>query len=464
MSDKIGTPAPPGVDPLRYAPVRDPQSSSVGRTLRRVTADEYPRLPLPRFLPVRQALPHTRVAEVAATVRAELARIGLAERLQPGWSVAITAGSRGIADIPLVIQTVAQVVRAAGAAPFVVPAMGSHGGATATGQRHVLAEYGITETSVGAPIRASMDTVELGHLPSGARVHFDATAAAADATIVVGRVKAHTAFRGEIESGLCKMTAVGLGKQPGAEQIHAFGLREHIPLAASLALDKANVVAGLALVENAAHELAVIRATLPSGFHDTDRALLRVANDYLPRIPFDHLHLLVVGWLGKNISGSGMDYNVVGMWRRIGGDMMPNFERIVVLDLTDESDGNGLGVGIADFTTRRLYARLDLPKMYMNGLTGNALAAIKIPIVLETDRQALQVALHSVGHAADARVAIVRSTADLQELWVSEALADEVAANPQLERLGSPAPLDFGFDDDRLAVVSEPRPRAHVVP
>ena len=223
-------------------------------------------------------------------------------------------------------------------------------------------------------------------------------------------------------------------------------------------------MAGLALVENAAHELAVIRATLPSGFQDTDRALLRIANDYLPRIPFDHLHLLVVGWLGKNISGSGMDYNIVGMWRRIGGDMVLNFERIVVLDLTAESDGNGLGVGIADFTTRRLYARLDLRKMYMNGLTGNALAAIKIPIVLETDRQALEVALHSVGHAADARVAIVRSTADLQELWVSEALADEVAANPQLERLGSPAPLDFGFDDDRLVVVSEARPRAHVVP
>src|SRR5437879_7862412 len=227
---------------------------------------EYPTLPLPRFLKVRQEVPRDNVADVAQAVRDELQRIGLAKNLHKGASVAITAGSRGIADILLVIRTVAEVVREAGAEPFVVPAMGSHGGATAVGQRHVLAEYGITEASVGAPIRASMDTVELGHLPSGARVHFDATAAAADATIVVGRVKAHTAFRGEIESGLCKMTAVGLGKQPGAEQIHAFGLREHIPLAASLALDKANVVAGLALVENAAHELAVIRASLTSGF------------------------------------------------------------------------------------------------------------------------------------------------------------------------------------------------------
>jgi hypothetical protein len=422
---------------------------------------DYPTRPLPSFVHVRQELPRDRIAQVAPAVRAELRRIGLAERLQPGWSVAITAGSRGIADIPLVIRTVAEVVREAGAEPFVVPAMGSHGGATPEGQRHVLAEYGITEHTVGAPIRATMDTVELGRLPSGAVVYFDAHAAAASATIVVNRVKAHTAFRGEIESGLCKMTAIGLGKQRGAEQMHAHGLREHIPLAASLSLARNNVVAGLGLVENAAHQLAVIRATPPDGFLDTDRELLKIANGYLPRIPFDHLHVLVVGWLGKNLSGSGMDYNVVGMWRRIGGEQVPNFERIVVLDLTDESDGNGLGVGIADFTTRRLYDKLDLQKTYMNGLTANALAAIKVPIVLESDRQALGVALHSVDPNQAPRVAIVRSTLDLAELWVSEALADDVAANPRLEVVGSGAELAFG-PDARLQIVSEQQPLATV--
>jgi hypothetical protein len=422
----------------------------------------YPSLPIPRFFKIRQPLPGDHLADVAATVRAELDRLGLGSRLlKPGWSVAITAGSRGIADIPLVIRTVAEVVRGAGAEPFVVPAMGSHGGATPTGQRHVLAEYGITEHTVGAPIRATMDTVELGRLPDGTVVHFDAYAAAADATIVVNRVKAHTAFRGEIESGLCKMTAIGLGKQPGAEQVHAHGLRETIPLAASLSLERNNVVAGLALVENAAHELAIVRATLPTRFVDTDRELLKKANTYLPRIPFDHLHLLVVGWLGKNISGSGMDYNVVGMWRRIGGEQVPNFERIAVLDLTPESDGNGLGVGIADFTTRRLFAQLDLEKMYMNGLTASALAAIKIPIVLESDRQALGVALHSTGHGADARVAIVRSTLDLHDLWVSEALADEVAADRRLEVLGAVTDLEF-LEHDRLGVVAEAPGMAHV--
>ena len=422
---------------------------------------DYPRAPLPRFFGVRQTLPRDRVDDVAVSVRTELQRIGLTEQLKPAASVAITAGSRGIADIPLVIRTVANVVREAGGDPFVVPAMGSHGGATVDGQRHVLAEYGITEQSVGAPIRATMDTLELGQLPSGAKVFFDANAMRADATIVVNRVKAHTAFRGDIESGLCKMTCIGLGKAVGAEQIHAFGLRESIPAAAALILERANIVAGLALVENAAHELAVVRATLPQDFLEVDRELLKSANTYLPRVPFEHLHLLVVGWLGKNISGSGMDYNVVGMWRRIGGERVPNFERIAVLDLTPESDSNGLGVGIADFTTRRLYDKLDLGRMYLNGLTSGALEAIKIPIVLDSDRDAMQVGLHTVGHSRDARVAVIRSTLELDELWVSEALSDEVAANPRLERLGQAEELEFTADG-RLVAVSERRAMADV--
>jgi hypothetical protein len=421
----------------------------------------YPSLSLPRFFRIRQALPSERVDDVPAAVRSALDAAGVRERLQPGWSVAITAGSRGIASIPVVVRTVAEYVRAGGGAPFVVPAMGSHGGATPEGQRHVLAEYGITEHSVGAPIRATMDTVQIGQLPSGATIHFDAHAAQADATIVVNRVKAHTAFRGDIESGLCKMTAVGLGKQAGAEQVHAHGLRETIPAAAALSLERANIVAGVALVENAAHELAVVRGVRPGDFLNADRELLRTADEYLPRVPFAHLHLLVVGWLGKNLSGSGMDYNVIGMWRRIGGEPVPNFERIAVLDITEESDGNGLGVGIADFTTERLFRKLDLQKMYMNGLTANALAAIKIPIVLESDQQAMQVALHSVGRSADARVAVVRSTLELDELWVSEALAEEVEASPRLSGVGPLEELDFDASG-RLKVVSAERPLAHL--
>ena len=274
--------------------------------------------------------------------------------------MAITAGSRGIADIPLVIRTVADVVREAGAEPFVVPAMGSHGGATAEGQRHVLAEYGITEDS-----RRRADSRHHGHRRAGPAAQRRAwststpTPPRADATIVVNRVKAHTAFRGEIESGLCKMTAIGLGKQPGAEQIHA--LRPARPHSAGR-----QPVAASTTTSSPAWRWSKTPPTSwpssaprrPTAFSTPTASCCKPANAYLPRIPFDHLHLLVVGWLGKNLSGSGMDYNVVGMWRRIGGEHVPDFERIAVLDLTAESDGNGLGVGIADFTTRRLYRQV----------------------------------------------------------------------------------------------------------
>jgi hypothetical protein len=394
-------------------------------------------------------LPSEAVGDVAGAVRGELARIGLAERVLPGMRVAITAGSRGIADIVLVTRTVVEVVRELGAEPFIVPAMGSHGGATAEGQRQVLADYGITEAAVGAAIQSTMETVTLGQVADGLWVYFDAEAAGADATIVVNRVKAHTAFRGEIESGLCKMTAVGLGKRQGADALHASGLREGIPAAAALTLGAGNVVAGLALVENAAHRLAVVRAARPDEFHDADRVLLRQANEYMPRVPFDHLHVLVVQWMGKDISGSGMDYNVVGMWRRIGGERMPNYERIVVLDLTEESAGNGLGMGIADFTTQRLFDKLDLQKTYMNGLTSNALEAIKIPVVLPDDQSAIGAALNGLGERP--RVAVIKSTLDLAEMWVSAALLDEVRRHPNLNQEHVPTTVLFDSQSGRLA-------------
>lgn len=403
----------------------------------------FPKLPLPPMARVRQHFPRAAIADVEAEVHAQLRAAGLAERVRPGWRVAVTAGSRGIAEIATVLRTVCAALRAAGAEPFVVPAMGSHGGATAEGQRQVLAGYGITAETVGAPVRATMETVVLGTVESGATVHQDRYAAEADAIVVVGRVKAHTAFKGEIESGLCKMLAVGLGKQRGAESIHAHGLKESVPQAAALALRRGNVVLGLALVENAYHQLHTIRAVPPERFHAADRELLQLANALLPRVPFDPLDVLVVGWLGKNISGSGMDYNVVGMWRRIGGERRPYFKRIVALDLTPETEGNGLGIGIADFTTRRLVDRLDLRKTYLNALTANAPETVKIPITLANDREAIAVALKSAEPAGPPRVVVIRSTLHLDDLWVSAGLLAEARQNPCLEVLSEPAPLPF---------------------
>ena len=415
---------------------------------------EFPRAPLPKMVRVRQTLPSDQIADVAAAVREALGQAGLATRVAAGQRIAITAGSRGIADIQLVIATVVDELRRLGAEPFVVPAMGSHGGATVEGQRAVLSEYGITEAEVGAPILATMETVELGRLDDGTPVYLDRNAYEADGIVVVGRVKAHTAFRGDVESGLCKMTAIGLGKQRGAETVHARGLRETIVEAARVTIERSRLVLGLALVENAAHRLHTIRAVTPDRFHDTDRELLRLANDLLPRVPFEELDVLVVDRLGKNISGSGMDYNVVGMWRRIGGEKRPFYKRIVVLDITPESEGNGLGIGIADFTTRRLFEQLDLHKTYMNGLTSGALDAIRIPIILSDDREAIEVALKSANPSGPPRIAWIKNTLDLGEIYVSEGLLPEVAARPTLTPEGEPS--RWPFDEQGRAVRPEP--------
>ncbi|MFN8636868.1 MAG: lactate racemase domain-containing protein [Chloroflexota bacterium] len=404
---------------------------------------DLPRAPLPRMARIRQELPDEHIEDVAGAVRDALTQGGLAERVKPGQRVAITAGSRGIANIQTVIRAVVDALRSVGAEPFVVPAMGSHGGATVEGQRAVLAEFGITEAEVGAPILATMDTHTVGYLDDGTPCYMDRHAWEADAVAIVGRVKAHTAFRADIESGLCKMLAIGLGKQRGAETNHTRGLAETIPAAASVLLASGKVAIGLGLVENAYHKLHTIRAVAPEGFHDADRDLLRLSNTLLPRVPFDQLDVLIVDEIGKNVSGSGMDYNVVGMWRRLGGEKRPNFTRIAVLGITPQSEGNGLGAGIADFTTRRLFEEIDLYKTYMNGLTAGAIDASKIPIVMANDREACEAALKAANARGPARVAWIKNTLELQELLVSEALLPEVADVSTLVVDGAPAELAF---------------------
>ncbi len=255
---------------------------------------EFPRAPLPRMVRVRQTLPAEHISDVALAVREALTRGDFGQRVTRGQRIAITAGSRGVADIEVVIGTVVSELRALGAEPFIVPAMGSHGGATPEGQRALLAEYGITERETGASVLATMETVVVGELDDGTPIHLDRNAHEADGIVVVGRVKAHTGFRGDIESGLCKMTAIGLGKQRGAETIHGRGLRETIPAAARVTLGTGKVILGLALVENAAHKLHTIRAAAPEQFHETDSELLVLANQLLPRVPFEELDVLVV--------------------------------------------------------------------------------------------------------------------------------------------------------------------------
>ena len=398
---------------------------------------------LPRVALVRQRFATEAIESIPDAVQAAAAASGVSARLKAGSSVAITAGSRGIAHIPTILASLVTVLRDLGADPFIVPAMGSHGGATAPGQREVLDGYGITEASVGAPVRASMEVVQLGTTPNGAPVFMDRIAAQADGIVVAARIKPHTGFRASIESGLCKMLAVGLGKQRGADSMHAHGLAETIPQAAEVALRAAPVIMGLGIVENALDQPYRLVGIAPEQFHETDRELLQIANGLLPRIPFEQLDVLVIDWIGKNISGSGMDPNVIGMWRRLGGERRPDYRRIVVRDVTPESHGNALGIGWADFTTRRLVDQIDYQAMYMNCLTANAPEVGRVPITLETDREAIGIALKTALASPQPRLARVHSTLRLEQFHVSEALLPEVKDHPRLEVVADAVPMQF---------------------
>ena len=398
---------------------------------------------LPKVARIRQRFASERITDVRQAVRDAVLQSDVGSRMYPGARIAITAGSRGISYIPEILSALVGALRELGAAPFIVPAMGSHGGATAEGQREVLEGYGITEARTGAPIRATMDVVEIGRTPAGVPIYIDRFAWEADGVIVCGRVKAHTAFKAQIESGLCKMLAVGLGKQRGAETMHGAGLATTIPEAAHVSLGTGKVVLGLAIVENGADEPFCIQATPPDQFHATDESLLKVSNGLLPRIPFEQLDVLVVDWIGKNISGSGMDPNVIGMWRRLGGERKPDYKRIVARDVTPESHGNATGVGWADFTTQRLVDQIDRQAMYMNCITANAPDIARIPITAVSDREAIELAIKTATPGGPVRLARVHSTLRLEEMYVSEVLLDEVRTTPTLEVLDDPAPLQF---------------------
>ncbi len=402
------------------------------------------------LVPIRQRVATDRVADVAQTVRDGLHALPLADRVRPGQRIAVACGSRGIACLRDVVQPVVEELLALGAAPFLVPAMGSHGGGTAETQRAILEDYGLGD--LGVPILSSMDTVVVGHTPEGMPVHFDPHADAADGIIVVNRVKEHTAFKGRWESGLLKILAVGLGKRQGAATIHAWGLPTAMPAAARVLLARRPILAGIGIVENGEHQPARIAVLPAERIEAEEPALLDLARRLRPGIPFDPLDLLIVQEMGKNISGTGMDLNVIGMWRKLGGERVPDFRVIAVLDLTAVSHGNAIGVGYADLMPERMRARIDLAATYTNALTARNLPAAKLPITLATDRDVVEAGLGPLDPTR-ARVVLVRNTLDLATLWVSPALLAEVEANPSLAALGPPVPLAF-TDDGSLIRLS----------
>lgn len=413
---------------------------------------------LPKMYRIRQKLDPPVVADVGAAVRAEIEKLPLRSRLKPGGRVAVTGGSRGVANIAAILRAVCDSLKGLGTKPFIVPAMGSHGGATAEGQLAVLARYGVTPESMGVPIRSSMETVEIGRMGWGLPVLVDRHASEADHIVLVNRVKPHTNFRCHVESGLMKMLVIGLGKHQGALLAHRaavdVGLDRMVPEVGRFSLGKLPILFGLGSVENARHQTALLRAMLPEELEQAEAQLLQEAWRLLGRIPFDFLHLLIVDEMGKEISGTGMDPNVIGRMYFFPNEepKSPRYVRILVRDLTAKTAGNAVGMGLADFATRRLANKVDFHYTYTNALTGLSPMRSKLPIIFETDREAIQGALKTIGltEPPDAKVARIRDTLALEYLQASEALLPEIRGRSDLEILDGPGEFAFSEAGDLL--------------
>jgi hypothetical protein len=402
-----------------------------------------------RLFKIRQRFEAQELDDPRAALREQLTRLNAL--IRPGTRVAIAVGSRGISNLALIVKEVSDFVKGRGARPSIVPAMGSHGGATAEGQREVLRLYGVSEETIGAPVHATMSVVELpqGSLPH--RSFMDRHAYESDGVILINRIKPHSDFHGRYESGLMKMALIGLGKLEGALAIHQFGvdgLREMIGPGASQVLASGKILAGIGLVENAVHKTMIVNVLRADEIAEEEPKLLEAATRSMPSLPVDAIDVLVIDRMGKDISGVGMDPNIIG---RIGvrgqnDPGSPRIKAIVVSDLTEQSHGNAIGVGLADVITRRLYDKIDPGDTYRNVITSGFLERGKIPIVADSDREAFEIALASCGHMPDRQERVIRvlDTLHLEEMYVSQAIAEELRNSPRIEIAGAGADL---FDD-----------------
>jgi len=407
---------------------------------------------LPKMIKVRQLFDKDRIEpdKIPEAVFAEMARPELGNYIKPGKRIAITSGSRGVANVGIITKAIADFVKSKGAKPFVVPAMGSHGGATAEGQRALIESYGVTEEFTGCPILSSMETVVIGKNDEGLDVRIDKNAAEADGIIVAGRIKPHTDFHGTYESGLMKMMAIGLGKREGADVCHALGfgyMAHRVHLIGRAVAKHAPVVLGLGIMENAYCETCKFIGLKPEDIETEEPKLLKEARDHLPILYFKNTDVLVVDRIGKDISGTGMDPNVTGT-----GYCTPfvtesciSVLRTVVLDLTPDTHGNAFGIGAAHSTTKRLFGKLDFDSMYVNATTSRGLDQVKIPCVMDTDKEAIQLALRTcLGIDKDnPRIIRIPDSLHTETIWVSQAMLQEAKANSRIEVIGEPEAWSF---------------------
>ncbi len=411
----------------------------------------------PPMMRLRQHFKAPEVQDIGAVVRQQIAGLKLEQRVRSGQSVAVTVGSRGIAGIALIIRTVVEELKQLGLQPFLVPAMGSHGGGDAAAQQRIIESYGVTAEYTGAPIKSSMETVQVGQTGDGVPVFFDQQAYAADHVVVVGRIKPHTDFVGPIESGLHKMMLIGLGKHRGASLYHRaivrYSFDRIIRSVGQTVIERCGVLFGLAIVENQYDRTALIEAVPPDRFYVREQELLTQARRWMPRLPFDEVDLLIVDEIGKDISGAGMDSNVIGRKgtpHRSDSGQLPRCTRIYVRGLSAATHGNAAGIGQAEFAHRRAVEAMDLQATYINCLTGNAPQGAAIPLYYDSDREVLDAALGTVGYIQpeNARVVRIRNTLKLEEVEVSQVYAAELERREDLTVIAPAAPMVFDRNGD----------------
>ena len=398
---------------------------------------------------IRNHFTDNSLTDAKGTIQKELT--GLSGVIKEGASIAIAVGSRGIDNLALFVREVVDFVRQQGGHPFIIPAMGSHGGATAEGQAEILAGYGITSQSMGVPVRSSMEVAELARGDLDHRIFMDKNAFGSDGVILINKVKPHTDFHATYESGLVKMTVIGLGKERGAQAIHeygVFGLTDLIPASASQIFSMKKIIAGIALLENAFDKTMMIKALKGTDIMREEPKLLDIARANRPIFPVEKFDVLIIDRMGKNISGAGIDTNIVGRIKIFNQKepATPDIKSIVVADLTDESHGNAAGVGLSDVITKKLYDKIDFEVTYKNISTSSFLERGKIPIVAKNDLEALQLAIRNCGNKLPGKERIIRikDTLHLSELLVSDAVLKELTNNSKIEQLAKNVPL---FDE-----------------
>lgn len=412
-------------------------------------------IPLPNMIKVRQhfASPDE-IVDIKSVVKQELNKPEIKATIKPGMTIAVGIGSRGIAEIPRIAQAVIAELKALGAIPFAVPAMGSHGGATAEGQRHVLENLGMTEEILGCEIRASMETVKLGELENGLPILMDKNAMQADGIIAINRIKAHNAFTAPIESGIIKMITIGFGKQDGADSCHTHGfgnMAKNIVDMARIKVKKTPFLFGIGTVENAYDKVVKIEAIAADRLEERETALLAESKSYFPKILFDNVDIAVIDLMGKIYSGGGMDGHVMGRAPTPFVEPIATIrpDRIAVLDLHEQSGGNATGMGWADYCTQRLYNKIDLPETYPNVITSRLARDGFIPVIMPSDKQAIQVAIKTciiLDGRTEARIVRMANTLHIGEIYISENMLEDARANNNIEILTEPA--QFIFDEE----------------